>query len=64
VNENAYIFVIENIYEITGHGEYYINPMVDGEMSWTSVKSYDTDSKDSTERWKNKLYEVSNRTCM
>jgi hypothetical protein len=30
---------------------------------WRSVKSYDIDSKDSMERWKNNLYEVSTRRC-
>jgi hypothetical protein len=36
-----------------------MNPTMDGELSCRSVKSYDTDSKDAIERWKNKLYEVS-----
>jgi hypothetical protein len=32
-------------------------------MSWRSVFSYDTYSKDSLEIWKNKLYEDSTRIC-
>ena len=51
VNVDAYRSVIENIYHITGHREDYINPSTDGEMIWRLVKSYDTDSKDSMERW-------------
>jgi hypothetical protein len=31
--------IIENIYNITRHREDYINPTVDGEMSWRSVCS-------------------------
>jgi hypothetical protein len=63
VNEDAQSSIIENIYQITGHREDYINPTVDGELSWRSVKSYDIDSEDAMERWKNKLYEVSTRRC-
>jgi hypothetical protein len=31
--------------------EYYVNPTVDGELSWRSVLFYDTDSKDAMDRW-------------
>jgi hypothetical protein len=41
------------------HREDYVNPTTDGELSWRSVHSYDTDSEDAMDRWKNKLYEVS-----
>jgi hypothetical protein len=63
MNEDAQSSIIENIYNITGHKEDYVNPTVDGELSWRSVHSYDTDSKDAMERWKNKIYEVSTRRC-
>jgi hypothetical protein len=63
MNEDAQSSIIENIYQITRCREDYINPMMDGELSWRSVKSYDTDSEDAMERWKNKLYEVSTRRC-
>jgi hypothetical protein len=63
VDEDAQSSIIENIYKITGHREDYVNPTVDGELSWRSMKSYDTDSDDAMERWKNKLYEVSTRRC-
>jgi hypothetical protein len=58
VNEDDQSSIIENIYQTTGHIEDYINPTVDGELSWTSVKSYDTYSKYATERRKNKLYSL------
>jgi hypothetical protein len=44
------ISIIENIYKITRCREDYINPTIDGELSWWSVKSYDIDSKDAMER--------------
>jgi hypothetical protein len=63
VNEDAQSSIIENIYQITRHKEYYINPLADGELSWRSVKSYDVNSKDAMEIRKNKLNEVSTRIC-
>jgi hypothetical protein len=45
MDEDAWSLVIENIYKIMGCREDYINPTTDGELSWRSVKSYDTDSE-------------------
>jgi galactose-1-phosphate uridylyltransferase len=61
VDEDAQMSIIENIYKIMGHKEYYVNPMVDGKLSWRSVKSYDINLEDTMERWKHKMYEVSSR---
>jgi len=61
VNEYAKNSTIENIYNITGCKEDYVNPIVDGELSWRSLHSYDIDSEDAMERWKNELYDVSTR---
>jgi hypothetical protein len=54
---------LRNIYKITGSREDYINPTTNGYLSWRSVKSYDTNSEEAMERWKNKLYEVFTRRC-
>jgi hypothetical protein len=62
-DEDAWNSIIMNIYKITGCREYYANPTVDGELSWRSMESYDTDSKDAMKRWQNKLYEFSTRIC-
>jgi hypothetical protein len=37
VDEDAQILVIKNIYKIIGNHKYYVNPMMDGELSWRSV---------------------------
>jgi len=63
LNEYVQVSILENIYNITGRKEGYVNPTVDGELSWRNVHSYDTDSKDAMARWKNKLYEMSTRRC-
>jgi hypothetical protein len=54
LDEDARIPTIEKIYKITRHRENYINPTVDGELSWWSVKSYEIDSKYAMDRWKKK----------
>jgi hypothetical protein len=64
VDEDAWSSIIENIYKATGCREDYINPITNGELRWRSVKYYDMDSKDSMERWKNKIYEVSRHKCV
>jgi hypothetical protein len=55
VDDDAWSSVIENIYNITGCREDYINPTADGELSWRSIKSYDIDSEDAMEIWKKKV---------
>lgn len=42
---------IGELYNITTRGEGYVNPTVDGELSWRSICSYDTDSKDALDKW-------------
>jgi hypothetical protein len=64
MNEDVQSSIIENIYKIMGHKKDYINPLVDGELSWRSVNFYDIDSDNSMERWQNKLYEVSTWRCV
>jgi hypothetical protein len=51
VDEDAWIFIINNIYNITRHGEDYVTPTIDGEMIWRSVNSYGTDLEYAMERW-------------
>jgi hypothetical protein len=63
MDEDTRSSVIEKNFKITGHKEDHINTMVDGELSWRSVKSYEMDYEDAMERWKNKLYELSTRRC-
>jgi hypothetical protein len=40
-----------------------VNPKTNGDLSWRSVHSYETDLEDAMERWKNKLYEVLTMIC-
>jgi hypothetical protein len=51
IDEDVWSLGIENNYKFMGCREEYINPTVDGELSWRSVKSYDTNYEDSLDRW-------------
>jgi hypothetical protein len=63
MNEDVYISIIKNIYNIMGCREYYINPTTDGELRWRIVHSYDKNSEEAMERWQNNIYEVSTKRC-
>jgi hypothetical protein len=41
----------------------YVNPTVEGVLSWRSINSCALDSEDSLENWKQRLHEVSTRKC-
>jgi hypothetical protein len=61
IYEDAQRSGIENILKVMGSREDYINPSVDGKLSWRSVKYYDMDFEDALDRWHNTIYEVSTR---
>ena len=50
---------IENIYNISGCKEDYVNPTDEGEINWCSICSFDLDLEEDMEIWKKILYEVS-----
>jgi hypothetical protein len=56
MREDAQSPIIEKIYNITGHKEDYVNLTIDGELSRSSIYSYDTDSEDALTRRKNRMY--------
>ena len=43
--------------------EYYIHPIVDGELGWNNASSASSESDDAQENWQNRLHEVSFRKC-
>ena len=42
----------------------YINPIVDGNLSWKSVSSCTSNSSEALENWQNRMHEVSMRRCV
>jgi len=42
---------LENLYKVTTRGEYYINPIGDGNLSWRVISSCSSDSDEGLENW-------------
>jgi hypothetical protein len=41
----------------------YVNPTIEGVLSWRSISSCASDSKEALENWQQRLHEVSTRKC-
>ena len=54
---------LDQIYNVTALQEDYINPTMDGKLSWKSAISCTSDSGEALENWQNMLNEVSMRRC-
>jgi hypothetical protein len=54
---------INQLYRTTARTEDYINPTVDGVLSWRSITSCASDSNTGLENWQQRLQEVSTKRC-
>jgi hypothetical protein len=54
---------VNQLYRTTAREEDYVNPTVDGVLSWRSINSDMSDSDIGVENWKQQLHEVSMRRC-
>ena len=54
---------MESLYQMMANQIDYINPTVEGNISWRCDSSCASDSDVGLEKWKNRLYEVSARRC-
>jgi hypothetical protein len=48
---------------LTTRQDDYINPIVDGNLSWKSDNTCSLDSREALEKWKNKMYEFFMQIC-
>jgi hypothetical protein len=55
---------IIQLYRTTMRDEYYVNPTVDGILSWWSITSFASDSDIGLENWQQRLHEVFIRRCV
>jgi hypothetical protein len=55
---------IGQLYRTTAREEDYVNPTIDGVISWHSIISCATDSDTGLENWQQRLHEVSTRRCV
>jgi hypothetical protein len=51
------------LYRTNAHEENYVNPTVDGVLSWHNITSCATDSDTGLSNWQQRLHEVSTRRC-
>lgn len=52
---------IDDFYKMTATPNDYINPTVDGMLSWCCASSCTSNSKEVLENWKNRMHKVSGR---
>ena len=51
------------MYRTTARDEDYVNPTIDGVLSWRSITSCVSDLHTILDNWKQRLHEVSTRRC-
>jgi hypothetical protein len=54
---------IDNLYNITVRMEDYVDPIMDGALSWRSISSCASYSEVSLKNWQQRMHEVSTRRC-
>jgi hypothetical protein len=63
IREQNCTYDLENIYKLIEGQHDYINPTIDGNLSWQSENACSSDSEEALENWQNIMYEVSTRRC-
>jgi len=54
---------LDYIYKIMAQEKDWVNPTVDGWISWECESSYALDSNEEVERWQNRLHKVTTLNC-
>jgi hypothetical protein len=52
---------IDNLYNMTMHMDDYVNPIVDGVLSWIRISSCVSDLAEGLEHWQHRTNKVSTR---
>ena len=55
---------IDDFYKMTASQDDYINPTVDGTLSWCYASSCASDSEAGLENWQNRMHDISGRRCV
>ena len=55
---------IDDFYKMTRTQDDYINPTVDGTLSWLYASSYTSNSEAGLENWHNRMHEILGRRCV
>jgi hypothetical protein len=51
IKEEDHTYKLENIYKLTARQQYYINPTVDGNLSWRSDNACSLYLEEALENW-------------
>ena len=54
----------DDLYKMTTVQNDYIDPTVNGTLSWCYASSYTSDSDQGMENWQNRMHEISGRWCV
>jgi hypothetical protein len=54
---------IDNLYNMTTRMDDYVNPIIDGVLSWRSIISCASNSEEGLKQWKQRMHKVSTRQC-
>ena len=63
VNSEGKYGYLDHIYNITSTMDDYVNPTADRKLSWWSLSSYTSYSREAMENWNNRLHGVSLQKC-
>lgn len=54
---------LDCIYKIIARDQDWVNPTMDGRITWERESSYTSDSDEEIEQWQNQLHEVTTLNC-
>ena len=54
---------VDDLYKMRTTQDNYINPIIDGTLSWRYARSCTSDSDESLENWQNQMHEILGRCC-
>ena len=55
---------VDDLYKMTTAKDDYIDPTVDGTLSWCYASSCTSNSDQGMENWQTQMYEISGRNCV
>ena len=55
---------MDDLYKLIATQDDYINPTIDGTLSWRYASSCTSDSEEGLENWQNIMHEISGRQCV
>ena len=54
---------VDDLYKVTSSQDNYVNPTMEGALSWRYDSSCTSDSDEGLENWQNRMHELSGMRC-